>query len=170
MKIVFTGPESSGKTTLAEILCQKYPFTLVREFSREYMKKTGLNYDRQHVYEMGLLQLWEEKTTMKGHPLICCDTDLQNILLWQKVRYGSYDEHLLKMWLTSPGDHYFVCRPDIPWQPDSLRENPLDRGELFDMHLELLNTYKMPYTVIEGNLEQRIAFVESNPSLIHYRI
>lgn len=156
MKIVFTGPESSGKTTLANVFCNNYPFQLVKEFAREYMQVIGLDYGPQHVYEMGLLQHWEEETVRSKFEHICCDTDLQNILHWQKVKYGAFDHRLLEMWLASPGDHYFVCSPDIPWQHDPLRENPFDRDVLFDSHIDFLISFNMPYSVLDGSIDARL--------------
>ena len=38
LKIAFTGPESSGKTTLSEWVSQTYNMDLVEEYAREYLK------------------------------------------------------------------------------------------------------------------------------------
>ena len=38
IKISFVGPESSGKTTLAETLSKKLNCTLVSEYARKYLK------------------------------------------------------------------------------------------------------------------------------------
>lgn len=166
MKIVFTGPESSGKTTLAEAVCRKHPFTLVREFSREYLALSGTDYTRQDVREMGLLQLWEEKSIAGTGGHICCDTDLQNILVWQQVKYGEFDSDLLQLWLENRGIHYFVCKPDIPWEYDPLRENPHDRDKLFNDHVTILQNFDVPYDIVEGPLDSRLMYMEKHPVVL----
>jgi nicotinamide riboside kinase len=52
-------------------------------------------------------------------------------------------------------DHYFLCAPDIPWEPDPLRENPLNREMLFGLYLEQLEKYGRNFTILTGHLENR---------------
>jgi nicotinamide riboside kinase len=35
-------------------------------------------------------------------------------------------------------NHYFLCKPDIPWEEDPLRENSENRDELFEIYLQEL--------------------------------
>ena len=44
MRIAFIGPESSGKTTLSEILSQSYAAELIPEYSRVYLAEIQTNY------------------------------------------------------------------------------------------------------------------------------
>jgi nicotinamide riboside kinase len=53
--------------------------------------------------------------------------------------------------------HYFLCSPeDIDWQPDPLRENPNDRDRLFDIYEKELIFYKRDYTILRGNMSERL--------------
>lgn len=52
-------------------------------------------------------------------------------------------------------DHYFLCKPDIPWEPDPLRENPEDRKRLFKLYERDLLGLGASYNVLSGNIEER---------------
>jgi nicotinamide riboside kinase len=43
-KIVILGPESTGKSTLCELLAQHYNTSWCPEFAREYLLTNGMNY------------------------------------------------------------------------------------------------------------------------------
>ena len=49
-----------------------------------------------------------------------------------------------------------LCRPDIPWEPDPLRENPHDRDRLFAVWEREMQALGLPYTIIEGTEEERM--------------
>lgn len=132
---------------------------MVREFSRQYLTDKGVIYDLQDVYQMGLLQRWEELVTNGKYEHVICDTDLLTILIWQSVKYGHCDHHLLQLWKECPPDIYFLCVPDIPWEYDVLRENPFDRMGIFDIYKRWLDEYKMNYFILEGTFESKIELV-----------
>ena len=54
-------------------------------------------------------------------------------------------------------DLYLLCYPDIPWEPDPLRENggPM-RKRLYGMYKSTLVDYGIPYRIIRGNGDERI--------------
>jgi len=52
-------------------------------------------------------------------------------------------------------DHYFLCKPDIPWEEDPLRENPKDRERLFFIYENQLKELNLPYSILFGNIDQR---------------
>ncbi|MBL0102116.1 MAG: AAA family ATPase [Saprospiraceae bacterium] len=49
MKVVFTGPESSGKTSLALWLCDGFDYHYVPEVARAYLEMVELPYHAGHV-------------------------------------------------------------------------------------------------------------------------
>ena len=61
-KIVVTGPESTGKSTLCEQLAKKYNTTWVPEYAREYLLKLG----RPYTYDD--LLIIARGTTRAGRP------------------------------------------------------------------------------------------------------
>ncbi|MBK8054212.1 MAG: ATP-binding protein [Saprospiraceae bacterium] len=159
MKIVFTGPESTGKSTIATWLSQLSGIYLVKEVAREYMESLEIPYEASHVREIGLLQQFDENLRLIQHRDIICDTDLLTIIIWLQVKYNFMDQHLLDMWVNSTQDLYFLCLPDIPWEADPLRENPHNRDELFTVYQNYLIQHKKPFVLLSGSIQDRQEFV-----------
>lgn len=166
LKIVVTGPESSGKTTLATALAAALHTRCVPEFARTYLTHLGRPYERNDLKNIYLGQVaWEvwyaqqlsHQTTLQ--PLVC-DTDWTVIHVWEQYKFGSSDPQ-------SPTSRppfsilhspflYLLCSPDIPWQPDPLREHPGEREVLFGMYEKLLHDIKARHVVVSGSPERRL--------------
>jgi nicotinamide riboside kinase len=166
LKIVVTGPESSGKTTLASALAAALHTVWAPEFSRTYLAHLGRPYERKDLKTIRLGQAaWEawyaqqlsHQTTFQ--PLVC-DTDWTVVHIWEQYKFGSPDPQ-------SPASRpqfsilnsqflYLLCAPDIPWQPDPLREHPEERDVLFGMYETLLRGIGAQYIVVSGSVEQRL--------------
>ena len=157
-KIVITGPESTGKSTLAKNLAQRFGVKHTLEQARMYLNGLDRPYEFEDLERIGALQLETEDHWSDGtHPLLFCDTDLITIKIWSEFKYGKVSERLLE-WINSREyDLYLLCRPDVPWIPDPLRENPHNRDLLFDLHVEELNRLGKVFEIIEGNWDQRTA-------------
>jgi nicotinamide riboside kinase len=155
LKIVLTGPESSGKTTLASWIAMSYGMRLVHELARDYLLLQTNGYNENSVREIALLQMWEERTAEKISDLVVCDTDLLTILIWQSEKFGHYDVDLYSKWVNSRVDMYYLCSPDIPWEQDSLRENEHDRSRLFNIYEKMLCEHSKKFTLISGDFQTR---------------
>ena len=120
IKIAITGPESSGKTTLANSLGDFYKCPVVKEVSRDYLKKKT-TYNYTDLLEIAKQQKKLELKLTKKNKLIICDTTLQVIKIWSIEKFKKCHPWIL----SQPDDyiHYFLCKPDIPWVSDPLREN-----------------------------------------------
>ena len=61
------------------------------------------------------------------------------------------------MLLAHPADLYLLCRPDIAWAPDPLREHASieDREALFRLYKQNLDEFHLPYRIIEGQAKAR---------------
>ena len=60
VKIVVTGPESSGKSSLATRLAQQFNFPVVPEFSREYLNSLNRAYTQHDLDEIAAGQMKNE--------------------------------------------------------------------------------------------------------------
>ena len=159
MKIVFTGPECSGKTELSTLIANQFGFGLVREVARAYLERRGNTYDFEDLLEITKLQHAEEIKISIENVNICADTDLLTIIIWSEEKFGKVDPMIPALWQANTPDLYFLCTPDIPWTYDPQRENPYDRDRLFDIHQHILQEHNLPFYIVEGELENRIAFV-----------
>lgn len=160
-KIVLTGPESTGKTTLAIGLAKVLETNLVPEFSRPYLEGLGRKYeysDLKYIYSgQKSWEDWHEKKWQK--PVLICDTDWTVIRIWELFRFKT--THWTQHEKPAPNTWYFLCSPDMPWSPDPLREDPHQRDALFALYLQLLTETQANFTILQGNDEQRLSTVQT---------
>jgi len=112
-------------------------------------------YDVTSLYEIALLQRWEEKSKT-DYPIVICDTDLLTIIIWKLEKYQIEDQNLINFWLASPTDMFFLCSPDMTWEYDPMRENPNDRDRLFTIYETYLQKFNQPYQILKGSKEDRL--------------
>lgn len=168
--IILTGPESTGKTTLANWLGERFGIEVVPEYAREYLEnQPGHAYHKDDVLKIAEKQVeMELLTSLSALPFVC-DTDLLTIYIWLEYRYGSVDDVVLEKLRTYGTDrHYLLCSSDIPWEPDPLRENPQDREVLFQKHVDLLKSLNLPFSVISGGNNERLESAENSVRKILY--
>lgn len=153
-KIIISGPESSGKTTLAHYLSKHYRIPLVDEYAVSYLENNGIEYKEGDVVAIGREQKHREEEMASQHPLIVCDTDEITIDIWLKEVYGSrYGDFLGP--LDVENKIYLLCFPDIPWEYHPMRQNPHDRHRLYGIHEQLLLELQAPFYCIQGSLKER---------------
>lgn len=153
--IVFTGPESSGKTTTAERISIQYQIPFVEEYARAYLNKNGSDYSLQDIHNIALGQVAQETKANENNALIICDTDLVTLDIWAIEKYGrslDQEDKLINK------KHYFLCYPDIPWEPDPLRENPKDRDRLFEKYKSYLQEIGAHFTILHEDDRINLAF------------
>jgi nicotinamide riboside kinase len=71
------------------------------------------------------------------------------------VVYGKVDDHIENDLISNKPDYYLLCKPDMPWEPDPLRQNENDRDMLFDKYESKIKEIAVPYTIIKGNNKER---------------
>jgi nicotinamide riboside kinase len=155
-RIVITGPESSGKSTLAAWLAEEFSLPMASEYARIYLEKHGASYDEQTVIAMAKQHLIHQQEMVPADaPLGIFDTDLLNYKIWCDVAFHYCDPSILEGIEKESKHLYLICYPDLPWIPDPLREHPHDREMLFEHHLAEIKNTGRPYFIIRGEGEQR---------------
>ncbi len=148
MIIVLTGPESCGKTQLAEELSVQLNLPVVHEHARAYLhsKDAKPHYQPSDLVELVKLQLLSEE----GANSLILDTDLLTLIIWWREKYGPVPDIFQHAMRSQRPRHYLLCAPDIAWQPDPLRENRNDRARLFEVYQRELELRKLPFDVVHG--------------------
>ena len=163
LKIAFTGPESSGKTTMAELIAKAYSTSFIPEYAREFLKdKTTYTLADLDVIAKQQVELC--KASKKT--LVISDTEMAVMLIWSKEKFKEVSPIIQSYWESQNFDHLFLCAPDIPWEADKLRENPLDRERLFQLYEVVLENSKKPFTILKGTIEQRIIACKKQMELL----
>lgn len=158
IKIAIVGPESSGKTTLAEGLMIDRRAWHVSEVAREYLNDLDRPYAEGDLLEIAKAQAQNEDTIVEDPKgVMVCDTDMITIRIWSEEKFGRCHPWILKQSEERHYDLWLLCKPDIPWEPDPMRENPHDRDRLFTVYEGLLKWLEKPYLIIEGSRKERLA-------------
>ena len=172
-KIAVVGPESSGKTTLCRALSCFFHTAWSPEYARYYLPSLGRTYVFEDIKAIGKGQLqWQRRDAGRARGILLCDTDLITLKVWSDYRFGITDSWILDQISRCPYQLTLLCRPDIPWEEDPLRENPHDRDELFLKFRQELQDWKVPFHEIggtsqAGRLEKAVAYITGAfPALI----
>ena len=146
LKIIITGPESSGKTTLCKALSKHFNISFAKEFARHYINSLERGYTQNDLVSIAKGQLESEINSQ------LLDTDLITIKIWSEYKYGSCDKWILDQIEKQKIEKrfYLLCKPDIPWQADKQRENPSDREAIFEIYKEELEYLGHKYFIVEG--------------------
>lgn len=155
-KIVITGPESTGKSTLTKQLASQLEATFVNEFARGYLQNLNRDYNQSDLIEIakGQIKLEEEAYFLNPKNVIC-DTSLEVIKIWSQFKYQSCNPFIEHSMHQRRPNLYLLMSTDLPWESDPLRENPDDREKLFDLYKNELVSSKVPFYEIYGNGEER---------------
>lgn len=152
-KIIINGPESSGKTSLAEWLVKMLDAKYIQEYPRLYLEYLDrqYEYDDLHIIAEDVKDLIDE---LDDNDLWVIDTDVINIKVWYKIVYDEHEEAVMDMQDYSDALH-LLCAPDIPWQDDPLRENPEGREDIYAQYLDYYQKSDLNYILVKGQKDQR---------------
>lgn len=170
-KIVLTGPESTGKTTLSEQLSAHYNTIHIPEFAREYIEDLNRKYNFDDVVKIAQKQIqFLKKENNSGiNNLIFIDTGLIITKIWFQEVYNKVPEFIEEALNTIKIDLYLLCYPDIKWVPDRVRENGGEkRLDLFNKYKKELENYKFNYFIIKGDEESRFLSAKNYLSSAYY--
>ncbi len=158
IRIAITGPESSGKSSLAEALGQLFNCPVVPEYARGFLEASQGHYSFEDIDHMLCGQLEQEDMLASNTPLLICDTDALVCHIWQAFKYGKVSDYTTRMFEQRHYDLFVLCNIDVAWESDPLRENPdpLDRLQLFQLYQSALANQHKNYVVARGDLSQRI--------------
>jgi NadR type nicotinamide-nucleotide adenylyltransferase len=158
-RILILGPESTGKSTLAEDLANHFGEPWVPEFAREYLEKINRPYQYEDLVEIGKGQVaLEELLAEKAKYFLFCDTDLRVVHIWSEHRFGKTDTWVLEEIARRRYDLILLTDTDLPWTPDPLREYPeLEmRRYFFKKYLQLAEESGFPFLIVSGDQEKRL--------------
>ena len=87
------------------------------------------------------------------HNFQLLDTDLITIKIWSEYKYGNCEKWILDTIEKQKTEKrfYLLCTPDIPWEADPQRENPISRDELFEIYKTELKRFGHQYIVVKGS-------------------
>ena len=155
-RVGIIGPESSGKSTLARYLANRYDGILVPEYAREYVERKGtkeVSFDelcsiaRHQIAELERV----ESRKSKVESIYFFDTELIVTKVWFDYAFHEVPEWLDEAIKRYPMDVYLLTYPDLPWIADPARYNGSDaiRKELFERYEREIQALNIPYYIIK---------------------
>lgn len=154
--ICVSGPESAGKSTLAHILAVFFNWPVVTEYARQFLSSGEMVRTAYDLVRLAHHQIEAENLARRSlSNSIICDTDMLVLKIWCLEKFNHVPSALSAMCKHHRYDLTLLCKPDMPWQPDPFRENPMDRDRLFDRYIAEARNLKLNYKIIEGQGEQR---------------
>lgn len=159
-KIIITGPESTGKSTLSKQLALHFKTAWCPEYARAYLLENGTdyNYDDLLTIAKGQCIIEDDIVNDASNDLYFIDTDMYVMKVWCEYVFGKCHQFILDQITERKYDLYLLCNIDLPWVKDELREYPEEqpRKELFSIYKDILINQNVPWVIISGNYEQRL--------------
>ena len=150
-KIAIIGPESTGKSELAQHLARHYDTEWVPEYARFYLDRLDREYEQHDLKSIAEGQLaWEDEKAEYSNNYLICDTNLIIIKVWSDHKYGKTDDWIEEQVNSRTYDFYLLNNIDLPWMPDPQREHPNMREHFLKIYQEYLETNDLPYALVSG--------------------
>jgi NadR type nicotinamide-nucleotide adenylyltransferase len=156
-KIAITGPESTGKSTLAQQLSDHFHTLWVPEFARHYIGNLNEPYTLSDLENIARGQIaLQQKSESIASGLIIADTELLVLKIWSENAFGQCPPWILEELQQQQFDLYLLMDIDLPWEPDPQREHPHLRQYFFDLYKAELERFGFPYKIISGTDSERL--------------
>lgn len=172
-RVVLTGPECTGKTTLAAVLAARHAAPWVPEASRRFVerlrddpRRDGHHGDEGVPDELSaatvdpiarLAIALQEAALAAAPPLLFLDTDLASTVVYARHYYGACPAWIEREARARRADLYLLGAPDLPWTPDGVRDRPTHREALFAAFADVLHAIGARVVVVRGAGQARTA-------------
>ncbi len=165
--LVFTGPESTGKTVLSNAIRDELvgflPVILVPEIARAFYEQRirdagEPNYHIDDLLQIARAQREQERLVLNSEAeLVLLDTDIVSTQVYAAHYYRtelpvSIQQELDALRAHSSSSEYILCGIDWPWSADPLRDRAFQRDELcrlFERELEGETIHRLTGTYTE---------------------
>ncbi|HEY4129349.1 MAG TPA: ATP-binding protein [Gemmatimonadaceae bacterium] len=156
IRVVLTGSESTGKTTLAGRLSKFFNAPLVEEFVRGYAAAKGgeLEFSDHGPIARGQLAL-EDDAIAKAPQLIVQDTDLLSTVVYCDHYFGKAPEWIVEAAAQRLPDLYLLCEIDIDWVADGVRDRGHMREEMQQLFRDAVSASGATWLTITGGRDDR---------------
>lgn len=154
-KVCLYGPESVGKTTLAEQLATNYQTVFVPEMARQFLTSNQFTVD--DLVEIGYAQTEAVQAAERlANRILFCDTDLITTQIYSEIYFQYVPPVLYELEQQVQYDQYLLLDIDVPWVADSLRDQRHRRPEMLARFREALERRNIGYELVRGGYDERL--------------
>lgn len=157
-RVVVTGSECTGKTTLAKALAEHYGTFSVPEYARQFVLEKGAAPDHADVDAIARGQIaLEDSVAAKSSDLLIQDTDLLSTAVYCRHYYGDCPIWIEQAVRQRAPDLYLLAGIDVPWVPDGDQRDRGDRREeMQELFRRALASNELAFVEIRGSLQRRL--------------
>lgn len=156
MTICLHGPESTGKSVMAERLAERFGTIWVPEYGRAYCELHGTDLDEAELLLIGREQDALNRAALRrAKRLLFVDTDPLMTAAWCQMMLGHMPEALFGY---AKADLYLMLEPDVAWQEDDVRifGGAEERARFAEICRQVLDRAGVSWVSISGGWEQRV--------------
>lgn len=158
-RICLLGAESTGKTTLARALAEKFGTHWNPEYGRahtEVGRDPEAPWTSTEFTHIARVQCWyEDCLAESARTILFCDTDAFTTAVFHEVYLGE-PTHSFADLLERTYDLYIVCGLEVPWRHDGVREFEAQRRWMHERYIERAQASGVPWLLVEGPHEGRL--------------
>ena len=157
-RIVITGAESTGKTTLARALADYYKEPWTKEFVRDYVQQLDRELQLEDLELIAHGQLAAEDDRLEqAQQLIIHDTNILSSIIYAEHYFQAKLDWVDKLFKERNYSLYLLSMPDIPWEADpGQRESSTVRDLLHQKFKAKLNFLKLAHIEVRGSKSERL--------------
>ena len=155
-RLVLTGSESTGKTTLARALAAHYHTSWVPEFARGYAEQRKGLLTAADVEPIAWGQLAAEDAAEGKGGVVVLDTDLLSTIVYARHYYEVVPSWLETALGGSPPSFYLLCDIDLPWVADGVRDRGDEREKIHRLFRKALEKRDLPFELVTGTGPARL--------------
>lgn len=161
-RVVITGSESVGKTTLGLQLAAHYHVLCVPEYVREFTRLKGtppVLADREGLArgQASYEDEYIDRSRALGNTLLLHDTDLVSNVAYSHHYFGDCPPAIEALAIARRADHYLLLDIDVPWIADGVRDRGDRREEMHTLFVTTLDRLGAPYTIVRGDWPERLS-------------
>jgi nicotinamide riboside kinase len=172
IRVVFTGSESTGKSTIAARVARHYGVEVVPEFVRTFAEQKGaaIEFSDHGPIARGQMALEDEHVARfhrddLAHPappgsrqrLMIQDTDLLSTVVYCRHYFGRCPEWIEEAAQARRPHLYVLCHPDVPWIADGVRDREHLREEVHALFQAAVTASGVRSLDLAGDWVQRTA-------------
>jgi NadR type nicotinamide-nucleotide adenylyltransferase len=158
IRVVLTGSESTGKTTLARRLALEFNAPVVPEFVRDFAssKASPIEFADHGPIARGQVALEDEYSARSaGGRLMIQDTDLLSTVVYCSHYFGSCPAWIRQLAAERRPTLYLLLDIDVPWVADDVRDRGHMREEMQRLFRDALAGSGAPHTLVTGDWDDR---------------
>ena len=155
-RVCIIGPESTGKTTIAERLATHYDTVMVGEFARTLVEVSGRRVS-DHLFPIILKgqAASEAALARQANRVLICDSDAFTTMLYRRLFFADCPDYLRAEAERERYDLYLLTTPDTPSGSLSPHNHPEQRSWFFERSVEWLTRRDAHFVVVNGSWDER---------------